>query len=115
MALTSFFHAKDFSTFLLQYNRILNQFKFRGFKPVVGIKGGPVIYSDRYYRWSVDAVVPFGGLLYSLNKRIALTAQAGVVISFGQTVQRLDYGEIGHYKQILPEIKTGLVYNFGNQ
>jgi hypothetical protein len=110
-----FVRPKDFASYLLQYNLILPRLRFAGITPTIGLKGGHTIYTDDYYRWEVAVIIPFAGLQYPINKKINAVVQAGVVFSFEQSVKRIDYGEIGHYKDLLPEIKTGIVYTFSKQ
>jgi hypothetical protein len=107
-----FYHPKNFASYLLQYNLILPRLRFAGITPTIGIKGGHTIYTDDYYRWEVAVIVPFAGLQYPINRKINVVVQAGAVFSFEQSVKRINYGEIGHYKDLLPEIKTGIVYTF---
>ena len=79
---------------------------------MVGIKGGHAIFTDKYYTWEVTLFIPFVALQYSLSRNVDLAFQAGGAVSFEQKVTRIDYGEIGHYRQFLPEVKTGIVYSF---
>lgn len=110
-----FIRPKDFASYLIQYNLNLPRFRFAGITPTIGIKGGHTIYTDDYYRWEVAVIVPFAGLQYPINKKINVVVQAGAIFSFEQSVKRIDYGEIGHYKDLLPEVKTGIVYTFSKQ
>lgn len=107
----AFTEANDFSSLLLQYNRLLNKYTYRNFTPSVGLKGGQTIFTDHYYRWKLDAIIPFAGFHYRYDKRIFFYVQGGMAISFEQTVKRLHYGEIGHYRQFLPELKLGAIFN----
>lgn len=86
--------------------------KFSGITPTIGIKGGHTIYTDDYYTWNLAVFIPFIGVQYPLNRKIDLLVQAGSAFSFEQSAKRISYGEIGHYRQILPEVKAGIVYNF---
>ena len=102
---------REFSTFMLQYNFILRQWKFARLSPTFGIKGGHAIYTDTYYTWEVATFVPFAGVQYPVNEGFYLMVHAGGAFSFEQKVKRLNYGEIGHYRDFLPEIKGGLVFH----
>jgi hypothetical protein len=110
-----FIRPKDFASYLLQYNLVLPRLGFAGITPSIGIKGGHTIYTDDYYKWEVAVIVPFMGLQYPINRKINAVVQAGAVFSFEQSVTRINYGEIGHYKDFLPEIKTGIVYTLSKQ
>jgi hypothetical protein len=110
-----FIRPKDFASYLLQYNLILPRLRFAGITPTIGLKGGHTIYTDDYYRWEVAVIVPFAGLQYPINRKINVLVQTGIVFSFEQSVKRINYGEIGHYKDLLPEIKTGIVYTFSKK
>jgi len=101
----------NFSSLLIQYNRLFKKYSFKGFTPSIGVKGGRTIFTDHYYRWKLDAIIPFVGIYHHYDERIFFYAQGGVAISFEQTVKRLDYGEIGHYRQTLPELKLGAIFN----
>jgi hypothetical protein len=107
-----FIQPKNFSTFMAQYSLSLHRLEFLGVLPAIGVKGGGVIYSDEYYRWNLAVVIPFIELQCSVRRNTSLFLQGGAQLSFEQTVERLSYGEIGHYKELLPEIKAGVVYNF---
>lgn len=102
---------REFSTFMVHYNFILKQWRFAGLVPTLGIKGGHVIFTDTYYTWEVATFVPFAGIRYPVNERFYLLVHAGGAFSFEQKVKRLNYGEIGHYRDLLPEIKAGLVFH----
>lgn len=106
-----FYHPKEFSTYMLQYAFAARRWRFSKVTPIVGLKGGHAIFTDKYYTWEVMVFVPFAGLQYPLSGNIDLTLQAGGAISFEQKAERLNYGEIGHYRQYLPELKAGIVYD----
>jgi hypothetical protein len=107
-----FFHRKEFSTYMLQYSLALRRLKFFNVTPALGIKGGHAIFTDKYYTCEVAVFIPFVAMQYPLNRNVALAIQAGVAVSFEQKVTRRNYGEIGHYRQYLPELKAGMVYSF---
>jgi hypothetical protein len=104
-------HPKDFASYLLQYNWTLPRLTFSRVTPTLGVKGGTTIFSDDYYRWNLLAIVPQIGFQYAVNEKTNLVLQAGAVFSFEQSVKRISYNEIGQYKDLLPEIKIGVVYN----
>jgi hypothetical protein len=109
-----FIQPKRFSTFMAQYSFRMQRFEFLGVLPAIGVKGGGVIYSDKYYRWNLAVVIPFIELQCPVRRNTRVFLQGGAQVSFEQTVERLSYGEIGHYKELLPEVKAGVVYNFSN-
>jgi hypothetical protein len=41
-----------------------------------------------------------------------VVVEGGGAVSFEQKVERINYGEIGHYRPFLPEMKAGVVYTF---
>jgi hypothetical protein len=106
-----FIRPKNFSSYLLQYTFNFNKLKFKNITPAVGIKGGTTIFTDEYYRWNVLAIIPFVELHYPLNNRFDLYIQGGCAFSFEQSVKRIKDGEIGQYKDFLPEFKTGVRFN----
>lgn len=107
-----FSRPKNFSTYMLQYNLAINRWEFLNVTPMVGIKGGHAIFTDKYYTWDVAVLIPFVAMQYPVNRNVDLAIQAGGAVSFEQKVKRINYGEIGHYRQFLPEVKTGIVYSF---
>jgi hypothetical protein len=107
-----FIKPKDFSTYMLQYHLKLNRMNFGRMTPAIGIKGGRVIYSDDYYKWELLTIIPFVGLHYQVNERLDIAMDLGPAISFEQSVQRISYGEIGKYRDLLPEFKIGTHYRF---
>jgi hypothetical protein len=110
-----FYRRSEFSTYMGQYHFQAHRWKFSNFTPVVGVRGGHTIFTDKYYRWQVMVFIPFAGIQYPLNKNIDLTVQAGGAVSFEQKVERLNYGEIGHYHEFLPELKACVAYKFKNK
>lgn len=97
---------------MLQYNLMLHRAQVINVTPTIGIKGGNMIFTDAYYKWKLVAIIPFIGLHYPVNKQVTTFIQGGCMFSFEQSVKRIKDGEIGHYKDLLPEIKAGIVYNF---
>lgn len=110
-----FFHRRQFSTYMLQYTLAVPRWSFLNVTPSVGIRGGHAIFTDKYYTWEVAAFIPFVAMQYPLGRNVDLVVQAGGAVSFEQKVRRINYGEIGHYRQYLPEVKTGIVYTFGKR
>jgi hypothetical protein len=109
---SDFVHSpEEFSNYLIQYNWTIHRLRFANISPTVGVKGGQCIYTDDYYTWKVAVLVPFVGLQYPLSNKMDLIVQAGTSFSFEQSVKRKNFGEIGHYKELLPEAKIGIVYN----
>lgn len=107
-----FLQPKQFSNFFGQYQLTIPRFSFSNLTPLLGLKGGHTVFSDRYYRWNVVSVIPYAGLKYPFTDQLDLYLQAGAAFSFEQSVTRLNFGEIGHYKEKLPELKIGINYKF---
>jgi len=105
-----FFQPANFSSVLLQYDQILTKQKIIGITPVIGLKGGYAIYSNKYYQWKLLNFIPFIGTRYSVSKKLDLVTELGLTGSFELAVKRISYGEIGNYKTILPEFKAGIMY-----
>jgi hypothetical protein len=110
-----FIKPQRFSAQLLQYDFSFHKLMFHGMTPKLGIKGGNHIYTSDYYRWRLAVIIPFLGVNYPVNEKIKLIAEAGVCISLEQTMKRVNPGEIEAYKEILPEIKTGVLYKLGKR
>ena len=106
-----FINPQDFSSLMLQYDFLINKFQFAGINPRIGIKGGYSIYTNNYYRWTLSSFVPFVGLKYRLNKTIDIALDFGTAVSIEHSVERISYGEIGMYREYLPEYKLGLIFN----
>jgi hypothetical protein len=106
-----FINTSDFSTYMIQYDRNVNRFKFNGFVPKAGIKGGYSIYTNRYYKWTLYSIVPYIGIGYPVSRRMDLDFDLGIAFSEEQSLERIRYGEIGAYKKHLPELKLSLVYH----
>ncbi len=105
-----FIHTNDFSNLFLQYDLSVPKWKVGKLTPRFGVKGGNSFYTDDYYRWKVVSVIPFFGASLPMGKMFDLVFEAGAAFSFEQTVNRISYGEIGHYRELLPELKAGVVY-----
>jgi hypothetical protein len=99
-----------FSNQFIQYDREIPKWKIRNVTPRLGVKGGNSFYSNPYYRWKVVSVIPFAGISYPVSARTEFLAECGVAFAFEQTVQRRSLGEMGHYKELLPEFKVALLY-----
>lgn len=106
-----FIKPQEFSSFLIQYEMLLNKIKIRSITPKFGIKGGYSIYTNNYYQWELVAVVPFIGLNYPVKNKVNIALDLGVAVSRELTLKRISYGEIGEYKQFLPELKIGIFFN----
>jgi hypothetical protein len=106
-----FIKTKDFSSYMLQYEFILNPVKFAKVAPKTGLKGGYSVYTSEYYRWEVLTVVPFAGVNYRMNPKMNVFLDGGVAISRALSVTRISFGEIGKYREFLPEIKVGIRHN----
>jgi hypothetical protein len=105
-----FIKPKKFSTYTIQYHYDFNGLRVRNATPHFGVKAGRAVYTDTYYTWTVYVLVPFIGVRYPLHANIDFLLQGGAAFSFEQSVKRLRFGEIGHYKSILPEGRLGFVY-----
>lgn len=112
---TFFYKPKNFGVYLLQYHLRIPKWSFGRLTPLFGVKGGHVVFTDTYYVWEVASVIPFAGLQCPLTGRADLVVQAGTAFSFEQSVKRLNYGEIGHYRDVLPELKVAVVYQVSNR
>jgi hypothetical protein len=106
----AFIKPQDFSSFMLQYELLLKRINFARITPKIGIEGGYSIYTNDYYQWNLINIVPFIGFNYQVNNKIEIPINLGVVISHEQSVKRITYGNIGKYKEYLPEIKFGIVF-----
>jgi hypothetical protein len=105
-----FIKPKDFSCVMLQYDFIFNKINFAGIIPGIGIKGGYSVYTNRYYKWNLSSFVPFIGLRYKAGNKFEIALDMGTAISIEHSVKRISYGEIGMYREFLPEFKLGLIY-----
>lgn len=105
-----FINMHNFRNLFLQYTFGFNRLNVGKFTPKLGVKGGDSFFTDEYYRWHVLNVIPFVGVEYPLTNKMQLFFEAGAAFSFEQSVERIKQGEIGHYKELLPEIKVGMLY-----
>jgi len=106
-----FVHPKEFSTYMLEYKLAFRRWALLNGTPSIGVRGGHAIFTDKYYTWEVAVFIPFVSWQYPLNRNVDVAIQAGGAVSFEQKVKRISYGEIGHYRQYLPEVKAGIAYN----
>lgn len=100
-----------FSSYMLEYDRFIKQIKFFGITPKIGIKGGYSIFTDEYYKWRLIVIVPFIGFNYHITNKTEAFIDLGITYSREESLRRIKYGEIGSYKDYLPEIKIGLYFN----
>ncbi|MFN8206879.1 MAG: hypothetical protein U0T82_05645 [Bacteroidales bacterium] len=105
-----FVNPHSFSSFSLQYERNLNRPHIEPFHLNYGLRGGYAIYSNTYYRWKLVFLVPFAGLNYQLNEKLILGLQAGFSVNRELSAERLEWGEIGWYREYLPEFNVSLSY-----
>jgi hypothetical protein len=105
-----FVQPKKFSNYFLQYALAIPRAQFSKLIPLAGVKGGQTFFSDHYYTWDVVSLIPFVGIQTKMTEQIDLSLQTGVAFSFEQSVTRLNFGEIGHYKDTLPELKLAVIY-----
>lgn len=106
-----FIKPQEFSSFLIQYEMLLNKIKIRSITPKFGIKGGYSVYTNNYYQWELIAVVPFIGFNYPVKNKVNIALDLGVAVSRELSLKRVSYGEIGEYKRFLPELKIGIFFN----
>jgi hypothetical protein len=105
-----FFGYHKFSNLLLQYDFTFLKLARGKITPKFGVRGGDSYFSDTYYRWHVMNIIPVLGANYGYSQKVSLFAEAGVAIAFLQSVERVKAGEIGIYRQYLPELKIGISY-----
>lgn len=108
---TNFFiNTYEFSNLMLQYDLRIHRLAFWHLTPKVGIKGGDSIFTDEYYRWKVLNIIPYLGLQRTVRQKTDFFLEVGPAFSFEQKVKRIKSGEIGHYRELLPEFKLGIQY-----
>lgn len=100
----------DFSSFMLQYQRLILHSKLLGIDFNIGLKGGYAIYTNRYYQWKLITAIPYLGTSYRLGDKTELFLEGGVANNQTLSLKRRKYGEIGTYKEWLPEFKLGLSF-----
>jgi hypothetical protein len=105
-----FIKPRDFSCVMLQYDFLFSKLDFAGIIPAIGIKGGYSVYTNSYYKWKLSSFVPFVGLRYKACNKFEIALDMGTAISIEHSVKRISYGEIGMYREFLPEFKLGLTY-----
>lgn len=105
----AFIRTYYFFNAFLQYDRSLAKLKWRNIVPRIGIKGGNSVYTNKYYRWKVVSLIPFIGATVPLRDRVDLLLEAGAAYSLEQEVTRRSFGEIGHYRSPLPEVKLAVL------
>jgi hypothetical protein len=106
-----FVNPGSFSSFSMQYERSVNRLQLEPFHLTYGLKGGYAIYSNSYYRWKLVFLNPFAGMNYQLNERMTLGVQAGLSVNRDLSAERLKWGEIGWYRDYLPEFNFSLSYD----
>ena len=84
--------------------------KFGQVTPETGIKSGYSVYTNQYYQWKLLTVVPYVGLERAISEKWSLAMDLGMVYSRTLSMRRLNYGEVGWYKEYLPEIKLAVSY-----
>lgn len=104
-----YINTKEFSSIQLQYeypNKIPNKFKLN-----YGIKGGYSIYSNNYYRWRLITLTPILNFNLKLSDKLIFVSTIGLTYSRAIEMKRLANGEIGWYKEFLPELKFSMIYD----
>jgi hypothetical protein len=99
----------------LQYDRAFMKWKWKYMVPRIGIKGGNSVYTNKYYRWKVVSLIPFIGATVPLRDRLDLLLEAGAAYSLEQEVTRRSFGEIGHYRSPLPEVKLAVLLSLSRK
>lgn len=105
-----FMNLNKFAAYQLQYE-YPNLFK-RKLLLNFGLKGGYSIYSNRYNKWELLSVTPISNLKYRLKDNLSFVTTLGLTYSKILKEERLEMGEIGWYREFLPEIKIALLYDF---
>jgi hypothetical protein len=100
----------DFYNLIAQYDYSFKKGSQKNITPRLGVRGEDSYYTDTYYRWHVMNIIPFLGAKHQFNPKISFFGEVGVSISFLQSVTRIKMGEVGIYKQYLPEVKFGIGY-----
>jgi hypothetical protein len=107
-----FINMYEFSNYFIQYDYSFTKWKINNATPRLGVRGGDSHFTDDIYRWHVVHVIPFAGITYPVHAKMNLLVDFGAAFSFEQAVERVGEGEVGHYKELLPEIKVGILYTF---
>ncbi|HMJ69017.1 MAG TPA: hypothetical protein VK508_08980 [Cyclobacteriaceae bacterium] len=105
-----FINTRNFSNLFAQYDYSVPRWKVAGAIPRFGVKGGNSIYTNKYYRWKVVSLIPFAGARYPVNDKLEVLFEVGPTYSFEQHLERIKYGEIGHYRYVLLELKVAVAY-----
>lgn len=105
-----FIRQKDFMNIMLQYNCSFRRMSFAGITPALGIRGGYSVFTNKYYKWKLSGIIPFARLSYNVNERIGMFFDSGIAVAIEHSVERISYGEIGMYREYLPEFKLGFCY-----
>jgi hypothetical protein len=106
-----FVNMSEFSNYFIQYDYSFTNWKLIGATPRLGIKGGDSYFTDEYYRWHIVHLIPFAGFSYPIHPKMNFLIECGAAFSFEQSVERVGQGEVGHYNELLPEIKIGILYS----
>lgn len=105
-----FMSLNKFAVYQLQYE-YPNKFK-KKYLLNFGLKGGYSIYSNKYYKWDLLSITPISNVKYRLKDNVILALTFGMTYSKVLEQKRLESGEIGWYRELLPEIKISLSYGF---
>jgi hypothetical protein len=100
----------NFAVYQIQYEN-LNQLK-RRLSINYGIKAGFSNFANNYYKWQLVTITPISSLNYRFTDALFLTATLGLTYSKVLKVKRVEFGEIGWYRLLLPEFKLALEYEF---
>lgn len=107
---TNFFmKLDDFAAYQIQYE-YPNQMK-KILLLNYGLKGGYSNYSNKYYKWQLLSITPISNLKYRLTDNLFLVSTLGLTYSRVLNQTRVEMGEIGWYREFLPEIKLSLLYD----
>lgn len=109
-----FIRPQDFFTWLVQYDYMFKSYTVKHCTPKIGIKAGYSVYTNTYYQWELASLTAFAGIVFPLSEKINLASDFGVIYSRELHLKRINYGEVGWYKTILPEIKFSVFYLLQN-
>lgn len=98
-----------FAVYQMQYE-YPNKFK-KKYLINFGLKGGYSIYSNKYYKWELLSITPISNFKYRLKNELFFVFTLGITYSKVLKVKRIELGEIGWYRELLPEIKLSLLYD----
>lgn len=105
-----FIHTNDFFACQIQYEYLFDKLTFWHFKPKTGIKSGYSVFTNQYYQWEITSLTTFAGIVRPLTEKTILAADFGVTYSRELSLKRKNFGEVGHYKTYLPEIKFSILF-----